>query len=225
MKQHSFFAALLCAATSFAYAGTTTVLDEVVVTAARVEQPLNQSLAHITVVSQEEIQASQAADVLSLLRQVSGVEIYQTGIVGKQSSLFMRGTNSSHALVLLDGVRIGSATSGMTAIDQLMLDQIDRIEIVRGNLSSLYGSEGIGGVIQIFTRRGKDIPAFNAKIGTGTHNTQRAAAGFGVEVARTSFNVQVSKFRTDGVSAVKSSLVPTVNPDRMATTTLAFPPA
>lgn len=189
-------------------------LDEIVVTAARMPQPLGQSLAHTTVISQKEIRASQAADLPSLLRQMAGVEIYQSGGIGKQSSLFVRGTNSSHALVLLDGVRIGSATSGMTAIDQLMLDQVERIEIVRGNVSSLYGSEGIGGVIQIFTRRGKGTPALNASAGLGTHNTRRAAAGFGGEVGSTFFDVQLSNLKSDGVSSIKTSLVPTVNPDK-----------
>lgn len=214
MKQKQLLAALLCAATPLAHAETAALLDEVVVTTTRIAQQLDQSLAHTTVISQKEIRASQAADVTSLLKQAAGVEIYQSGGIGKQSSLFMRGTNSSHALVLLDGMRIGSATSGMTAIDQLMLDQVERIEIVRGNVSSLYGSEGIGGVIQIFTRRGKGVPALDVSGGAGTHNTQRAAAGFGGEVAATSFDVRVSKFRTDGVSAVKSNLVPAVNPDK-----------
>lgn len=214
MKQKQLLAALLCAVTPMAYAETSAALDEVVVTAARVEQPLDQSLAHTTVIGQKEIRESQAVDVPSLLKNLAGVEIYQTGGVGKQSSLFVRGTNSSHALVLLDGVRIGSATSGMTAIDQLMLDQVERIEVVRGNVSSLYGSEGIGGVIQIFTRRGKGAPALNASAGAGSHNTQRATAGFGGDAGDTSFNVQVSKFKTDGVSSIKSSLVPAVNPDK-----------
>jgi len=84
---------------------------------------------------------------------------------------------------------------------------------VRGNVSSLYGSEAIGGVIQIFTRRGKGAPSFNGSAGAGTHNTQRASAGYGGETAGTAFNIQVSKFKTDGVSAIKSSLVPAVNPD------------
>jgi vitamin B12 transporter len=214
MKQRILLAAFLCAATPFANAEASADLDEVVVTAARVEQPLDQSMAHVTVIGPKEIRESQAADVPSLLKNLSGVEIYQAGGVGKQSSLFVRGTNSSHALVLLDGVRIGSATSGMTAIDQLMLDQVERIEVVRGNVSSLYGSEGIGGVIQIFTKRGKGAPALNVSAGAGSHNTRRATARFGGEAGDTLFHVQVSKFKTDGVSSIKSSLVPTVNPDK-----------
>ncbi|MDZ4202521.1 MAG: TonB-dependent receptor [Gallionella sp.] len=214
MKHRQLLAALLCAVTSFSHAAASTSLDEVMVTATRVPQPLDRALTHTTVIDQKAIRTSQAVDVASLLKNLAGVEIYQSGGIGKQSSLFMRGTNSTHALVLLDGVRIGSATAGMTAIDQLMLDQLERIEVVRGNVSSLYGSEGIGGVIQIFTRRGKRTPSFSVGGGAGTHNTQRAAAGFGGEVADASFDVRVSTFRTDGVSSVKSSLVPTVNPDR-----------
>ena len=194
MKHKQLLAALLCAATPLTHAETTGSLDEVIVTATRFAQPLNQSLAHTTIISQKEIQASQAVDVPSLLKNLAGVEIYQSGGIGKQSSLFVRGSNSSHTLVLLDGVRISSATTGSTAIDQLMLDQIERIEVVRGNVSSLYGSEGIGGVIQIFTKHGKGTPSLNAGAGMGTHNTQRIAAGFGGEVDRTSFNLQMARF-------------------------------
>ncbi len=213
MKQKKLLAALLCVATSMAHAATDS-LDEVVVTATRTEQALTRTLSHTTLISRKDIEAAQLADVPALLKNLAGVEIYQSGGIGKQSSLFLRGSNSSHTLVLLDGVRINSATSGMTAIDQLMPDQIDHIEVVRGNVSSLYGSEAIGGVIQIFTRRGKGEPSLNGSIGAGSHNTQRASAGFGGEMAGTSFNLQVSKYKTDGVSAIKSSIVPGVNPDK-----------
>ena len=213
MKYKNLIAALLCAVTPFAYAETTETLDEVVVTATRVAQPLKQSLSHTTVITQQDIQASQAVDVPSLLKNLAGVEMYQSGGVGKQSSLFMRGTNSSHTLVLLDGVRINSATTGSTAIDQIMLDQVERIEVVRGNVSSVYGSEAIGGVVQIFTKHGKGAPSFNIGGGAGTYSTRKASAGFGGEAGATTFNVQASKFRTDGVSAIKTSIVPAVNPD------------
>ncbi len=213
MKQKSFLTALLFALTPMAQAATGS-LDEVVVTATRTEQSLTQTLSHTTVITRKDIETAQVADVLALLKNLAGVEIYQSGGIGKQSSLFLRGTNSSHTLVLLDGVRINSATTGMTQIDQLMLDQIERIEVVRGNVSSLYGSDAIGGVIQIFTKRGKGEPSFNASAGMGSHNTQRASAGFGGEVASTAFSLQVSKYKTDGVSAIKPVIVPTVNPDK-----------
>jgi vitamin B12 transporter len=215
MKQKKIILALFGAiASPLAAYAEIPVMDEIVVTASRISQPLEQTLTHTTVINRQEIQSSALPDLTSLLKQLSGVEIYQSGGLGKQSSLFVRGTNSTHALVLLDGVRIGSATSGMTAIDQIMLDQVERIEVVRGNISSLYGSEGIGGVIQIFTRQASGAPVFNASAGVGSHRTRRASAGFGGELADTAFNVQLSKIRTDGVSAVKVALVPTVNPDK-----------
>jgi len=213
MKQRHLFAALLLAATPLAQAVNET-LDEVVVTATRTEQALAQTLSHATVITRKDIEASQAVDVPTLLRNQAGVEVYQNGGIGKQSSLFIRGTNSSHTLVLLDGVRINSATAGTTQIDQLMLDQIERIEVVRGNVSSLYGSEAIGGVIQIFTRRGKGAPTFNGGLGAGSYGTKRISAGFGGGAEDDTFNVQVSKYKTDGISAVKTSLVPGVNPDK-----------
>ncbi len=214
MKLQKTLAAILCAATSLAGATEEpTPLELIIVTGTRIEQPLKQALSHSTVITQKDIQDSQAVDVPSLLKTLAGVEFYQSGGIGKQGSLFMRGTNSSHVLILLDGVRINSATSGATAIDQLMLDQIERIEVVRGNVSSLYGSEAIGGVIQIFTKRGKGEPAFNVSGGVGSHNTQRLATGFGGEVGSTAFNAQVSKYKTDGVSAIRSDIVSATNPD------------
>ena len=214
MKQQSLLAALLCAAIPLTYAANSDMLDEIVVTATRIEQPLKQSLNDVSVISQKDIQESQAVDVPGVLKSLAGVEVTQAGGIGQPSSLFLRGTNSSHTLILLDGVRINSATSGATAIDQLMLDQIDHIEVVRGNVSSLYGSEAIGGVIQIFTKRGKGDPAFNVSGGIGSLNTQRLSAGFGGEANNTAFNLQLSKYKTDGVSAINANMVPTANPDK-----------
>lgn len=188
-------------------------LDETIVTATRAEQPTSQSLAHTTVITQKEIQESQVADVPALLKRLAGVEIYQAGGLGKQSSVFMRGTNSNHTLVLLDGVRISSATTGMTAIDQIMLDQVERIEVVRGNVSSLYGSEGIGGVIQIFSKRGKGAPSFSGNVSTGSYGTKRYSAGVGGESGNTSFDLRTSKLWSQGISAIDPAVVPSVNPD------------
>ncbi len=213
MKQPILFAAMLCAAISSTYAANDEPLEILVVTGTRVEQQLKKSLSHTTVITRQDIEQSQAVDVPGVLKALAGVELYQNSGIGKQSSLFLRGTNSSHVLVLLDGVRINSATAGTTQVDQLMLNQIERIEVVRGNVSSLYGSEAIGGVIQLFTRQGKGEPVFNVSAGIGTHGSQSIGAGFGGEMGMTAYNLQVSKYRTEGVSAVKSSLVPTVNTD------------
>jgi vitamin B12 transporter len=212
MEQHKLLAALLCAVSTIVSAQDS--LDEVVVTATRSNQMLGQTLSHSSIITRQQIDDSQVPDLPTLLRDLAGIEIYQSGGVGKQSSLFLRGSNSSHTLVLLDGVRINSATAGTTQVDQLMLDQIERIEVVRGNVSSLYGSDAIGGVIQIFTRKGKGAPVASGSLGAGSQNTLRAAAGFGGQVGDTTYHLRASGFRTDGGSAVSATLVPTVNPDR-----------
>ena len=213
MKYSVLCAALFGAFPLVAYAETAS-LDEVVVTATRLPQSLKQTIADTTVINEQAIRQSGVADVPALLRSLAGVEVTQSGGLGAQSSVFMRGTNSSHVLVLLDGVRINSATAGTTALDQIMLDSIERIEVVRGNVSSLYGSEAIGGVIQLFTRSGRGAPAFNASAGLGSHGTQRLAAGFSGEVNDTSFSMNVAKVRTDGVSAIDTLLVPNANPNK-----------
>ena len=195
-----------------AYAETAS-LDEMVVTAARLPQSLKQTIAHTTVLNEQAIRQSGASDVPTLLRLLAGVEVAQSGGLGNISSTFMRGTNSSHVLVLLDGVRINSATAGKTALEHIMLDSIERIEVVRGNVSSLYGSEAIGGVIQLFTKRGHGAPAFNVSTGLGSHGTQLLAVGFAGEVNDTSFNVNVGKVKTNGVSAINTLLAPGANPN------------
>jgi vitamin B12 transporter len=147
--------ALLLAAT--AAGAQVQSLDEVLVTATRTEQTLASTLPSSTVITRSQIEASQTAGLVELLGRQAGVEFARTGGPGSQASVFMRGTNSSQTLVLIDGVRLNTALTGAAALGGIALDAIERIEIVRGNMSSLYGSEAIGGVIQIFTR-GADRP-------------------------------------------------------------------
>lgn len=207
------FAAMLCAVPSVVQAATDETLGEVVVTATRLKQPLNQSLSSVTVINEQDIRDSQAPDVPTILRNVAGVETDPSGGTGKTTGLFLRGTDSNHVLVLIDGVRVNSATGGTTAVDQLMLDHVERIEVVRGNVSSLYGSEAIGGVVQIFTKHGHDAPAANVSVGFGNQGTRRLSAGYGGAVDGTDFSVQLSSFKTDGVSALNPALALNVNPD------------
>jgi vitamin B12 transporter len=187
--------------------------DEVVVTATREAQRLGRTIQSTSVITEREIRASQAVDVPTLLRREAGIEFTQNGGVGRVGGLFVRGANPNQALILVDGVRINSATTGGTQIDQLMLDEIERIEIVRGPGSALYGSDAIGGVVQIFTKRGRGAPAPNATIGFGNEDTQRYAAGYGGNAGPWQFNVSGSYFRTNGFSALRSDASPTASPD------------
>jgi len=138
-----------------------TALDQVLVTATRTPIALQDSISPAQVIDRAEIERSQAPSLQDLLRGRAGINLNNSGGLGKQSSLFLRGTNSAHTLVLVDGVRINTGDLGLAMIQDLPLAQIERIEIVRGPQSSLYGADAIGGVIQIFTRRnaGQFAPA------------------------------------------------------------------
>jgi vitamin B12 transporter len=133
--------------------------DAVVVTASRTQQRLRDAIPHTTVLTEKEIRDSQAVDLPSLLRSEAGFEMAQTGGIGSvPSPLSLRGSTSARTLVLIDGVRLEDAGVSSTALQHIMLDQVERVEIVRGNVSSLYGSNAVGGVIQVFTKRGKASP-------------------------------------------------------------------
>lgn len=191
-----------------------TTLAPVVVSATRTAQPLDEALPHTTVITQQEIANSQAPDLRSLLRTQAGLELAATGGMGANTTLFMRGANSNQTLILIDGVRIASASSGTAQLANILPDEIDRIEVVRGNVSALYGSDAIGGVVQIFTKSGAGKPpAANAQVEYGSDNTRRATVGYGGQVGDTSFNLTGSIFKTDGFSAVNTRLQPRANPN------------
>ncbi len=189
-------------------------LNPVVVTASRSEQRLLDALPHTTVITQDDIVRSQALDVKTLLQREAGIELTQSGGIGANTSVFMRGANSNQTLVLVDGVRISSATQGVANLADILPDQIDHIEIVRGNVSALYGSDAIGGVVQIFTKSGAGhAPAPNAQVSYGSRQTIQAQAGYGGQVGDTTFNIGVSRFRTDGFSSVNTRQIPRANPN------------
>lgn len=156
MKRHSIAAAVLAAfavpSPSAVAAERESRLPAVQVTASRVQSETDDALASVTVITREDIAASQAQDTLELLRRVPGLDLARTGGSGSSTSVFMRGTNSNHVLVLIDGVRVASVNTGAFAWEHLPVDQIERIEIVRGPRAAYWGSDAIGGVIAITTR-------------------------------------------------------------------------
>lgn len=177
-------------------------LTDQVVTATRTSQSMAANLAAVTVIDRAAIERVQAVDALDLLRRTPSVNIVNNGGPGKASSIGIRGTNSDHVLVLIDGVRVGSVTSGNAALQNLPLEQIERIEIVRGPRSSLYGSEAIGGVIQIFTRRGtQGEPKPWASVTAGSRNHHAGSAGVAGGVGNAWYNLGVSSLSTRGIDA------------------------
>ncbi|NUA31345.1 TonB-dependent receptor [Cupriavidus basilensis] len=189
-------------------------LTPVVVSANRTAQPLTEALPHTTVVTQQDIVNSQAIDLRSLLRTQAGVEFAANGGMGANTTLFMRGANGNQTLILIDGVRVSSASSGTAQLSNILPDQIDHIEIVRGNVSALYGSDAIGGVVQIFTKSGAgQAPAANAQIEYGSNNTRQGTVGYGGQIGDTSFNITGSAIKTDGFSAINTKQQPKANPN------------
>ena len=184
-----------------------TDLDTVVVTATRTAINAEDANVPVQVLDRAVIERSQATSLLDLLRGRAGINLANQGGPGKLSSLFLRGTESDHVLVLVDGVRIGSASAGMVMYQDLPLDQIERIEIVRGPRSSLYGSEAVGGVIQIFTRRADANAGLrsNASLGVGSNGMRQAGAGIGRSSVRGWFQAQGAWQRTDGIDSCRGT--------------------
>jgi len=177
-------------------------LDELVVTASRTQQSRDNLLRDVTVISREEIERAGAASLTDLLRSQPGVQISSNGGAGTASSIFLRGTNNQHLVVLVDGLRINSATLGTTSFENLPLGQIERIEILRGPASSLYGADAIGGVIQIFTRKGEaGNPLLHAAAGFGSYDTKTGEAGISGGIGALSYGLNISSLDTNSFSA------------------------
>ena len=201
MKRSTIASLIGLAFTSPTFAADNIKLADVVVTASRVPQALDSIIGDVTVIDAEEIKRAGQSTFIELLQSQPGVEIASTGGAGQISSIFLRGTNSNQVLVLIDGIRVGSVSSGSTAFGNISLSQIDHIEILRGPATSLYGQDAIGGVIQIFTKRGDGTPHFNASIGYGGYNTKTAAAGFSGGVESLKYSLNISSYDTGGFSA------------------------
>ncbi|MRX11695.1 TonB-dependent receptor [Pseudoduganella sp. FT25W] len=190
--------------------------DTVVVTATRTPQPLANVISDTITIGPEQIAASGAGSIVDLLQRQRGIEIARNGGAGTASSVYIRGANSNQNIVLVDGVRIGSSTTGAANWSAIPLTAIDHIEIVYGPLSSLYGADAIGGVIQIFTKKGKGAPEVTAFAGYGSDKTREADATLsGATGGEHSFSYAISagKEKSDGFSATRPGLS-SYNPDR-----------
>jgi vitamin B12 transporter len=172
-------------------------LGSVLVTATRYPVPRDQVLPATLVIERDALQLNIASDVADVLRFQSGLEFGRYGGPGQTSSMFMRGTDSNHTLVLVDGVRINPGTVGGAALQNIAPALVERIEVVKGPRSTLYGTDAIGGVVHIFTRA-RGMQGFSSEVGYGADNTRfgAATAGFGGETAHV--GVGVSYFETDG---------------------------
>jgi vitamin B12 transporter len=199
-------AGMLLAPAAFAQtAASASTLRTVVVTATRTPEPTDDTLSSVTAITREDIDRLQPTSLADLLTGLPGVSITRTGGIGQPVSLFMRGTNSTHTLVLVDGIRIGSVSSGAVALEQIPVNAIDHIEIVRGPRSSLYGADAIGGVVQIFTRHGSDGGSIEPSLSVtaGSHHFTGGQAGVSGGDGHYWYNASLGGEYTSGIPSCR----------------------
>lgn len=175
-------------------------VGEIVITATKTETALKDVASSVTIIKEEDIDKKKAKTVADALRDVPGIDVVQTGGPGGLTSVFIRGGNSSHTLVLIDGVRVNSPTIGQFDFANLTTDNIERIEIVRGAQSTLYGSDAISGVINIITKRGQGAPAINLSVEAGSFRSLRESIGITGTTRSLDYSLSVGRFDTDGFS-------------------------
>ncbi|APV49661.1 hypothetical protein BWI17_08210 [Betaproteobacteria bacterium GR16-43] len=182
--------------------GPPQVLEPVVVTATRSLQPAAGTLRDTLVITREDLDRAGNLSLAEVLARQAGIEVRATGGPGQPAGLFIRGAGSAQTLVLIDGIRVNSAI-GSTSVENIPLDMIERIEVVKGPLSSLYGSDAIGGVVQVFTRS-KKIPHFHASAAFGEDRDGRVSAGVTGVDALNSFSLSTGYRRVDAPSATNA---------------------
>jgi vitamin B12 transporter len=197
--------ALLCGVSflSFVPSAFAESLPPVVVSATRYAVPANQIASSVTVMTEEDIAKTNKQTVADVLRTVPGVTIANNGGVGQTSRVFMRGTNSNHVLVLIDGVIANDPSDPGNTFDfaNLNTDNVERIEVLRGPQSTIYGSDALGGVINIISKKGKGEPRATGMAEYGRYNSSRLRLGVEGESGSTSYSFTLSGARTDGISA------------------------
>lgn len=206
--------ALAAAFPPVAQAQDSQTLQGVVVTASRVAVPVTDVIADVSIIDRAVLEQAGQGSVRDLLAQQPGIQISSNGGYRSSTGVFLRGASSSQTLVLVDGVRVGSATLGTASFENMPLDRIERIEILRGAASALYGPDAVGGVIQIFTREPAAGLALSASAGVGSDGQRQLSASVRGTAGSVGYSVGVSHERATGISALDSPAVYNYNPDR-----------
>src|SRR5216117_3234097 len=172
-------------------------MESVVVSATRFDIPLDQSPASVSVIDSEDFEQKQIERASDALREVPGLAVVQTGTAGQLTSVFIRGLRSEHTQVLLDGIPINQGLQGAFNFADLTTDDIDRIEVVRGPQSTLYGPRALAGVIQIFTKQGEGTPAITLSSEGGSYDTFREALESEGKIDNFVYSIGASRLDTD----------------------------
>lgn len=205
---------ILSLALSATVQAQTVEINPVVISAARLPQPLSDVLPSVSVITRQEIEKSQSPTLADLLQGEAGFEFGRNGGPGAQTSYFLRGQNSTNVVVLVDGVRSQTDSGGNLTLTDMPLALIERIEVLRGNAGALYGEAAVGGVINIYTRQFKGDPVPFGSVTFGPRNSVDMNAGYAGTLSDFNFNFMAGKTSTDGFSAMNSAVNPAVNPDR-----------
>ncbi|MFK8018506.1 MAG: TonB-dependent receptor [Pseudomonadales bacterium] len=199
-----------------------TSMETTVVTATRTEQDFSSVLAAVSVFDRNDIERIQAIDIFDLLSRAAGVSLLRTGGRGSATSLLLRGNQSDHSLFLIDGVRIGSATLGSAALSAISLSNVERIEIIRGPKSALWGADAIGGVVNIITRRGREGRELAIKSSFGSNNTSQNTVFASLNGDSVGFDVTANMFHTDGIDNTESKAGASADKDAFRNNSLAL---
>ena len=198
MKTRPALVAIALAPLSFASLAADSIPGEtIIVTATRTEIPLSDAIVPVTVITREDIELSLATDLSELLRFQAGIDIGRNGGPGQATSMFLRGTESNHTLVLIDGVRMNPGTLGGAAVQHISPEIIERVEIVKGARSALFGTDAIGGVVNIITRR-SDRAFVETGVGAGSFDSRSGFVSGGNRSEKGDFGVTVNWQDTDG---------------------------
>ena len=191
-----------------------TKVDPIVITATRTREPLSNIIQPIELVTEHQIQKAGQDTVTELLQSQANVEITSNGGIGQTSGVFLRGSNTSHTLVLIDGIRVNNAAVGTASFENLPTPQFSRIEVLPGPFSGLYGSDALGGVIQFFTHRWPDAPVVTGAMGYGSYDTSNVYGGVSAGTENTGFTLNAGYIQSRGFSATNPSVAfGSFNPD------------
>src|SRR5437016_5748778 len=196
----AFFVIAVAASICYAQESSPTAAPEsepIVITATRTDIPLNQSPASVSLVTSQDIEEKQIERVADALREVPGVSVVQSGAPGQLTSVFSRGLRSEHTQVLLDGIPVNQGLQGAFNFADLTIDDLDRIEVVRGPQSTLYGPRALAGAIQIFTKRGEGDPTFMFSAEGGSYGTSREVFESEGKIEQLDYSLGLSRLDTD----------------------------
>ena len=200
-------------------------LDEIVVTANRIAEPVAETTSSVTLITQDDIEKMHVEFLPDVFRKIPGLHVVQSGGTGTVASVLLRGGSSSQTLVLIDGIRVNSTTTGSFDFSGVSASDIERIEIVKGPQSTVYGSDAMAGVISIITKKGRGKVRTNVSIEAGSNGTINPTATLAGIHKTVDYRFTGTYFQTDGISAADAGTEPDGNRNAAISGKVGFSPA